>query len=59
MSVIRITVEPEILRWVLRLAEEQHNDSEVIEQINSWLAGEQHPTFNKQENLRKKTHVPF
>lgn len=59
MSVIRITVEPEILRWVLRLAEEQHKDSELIEQINSWIAGEQQPTFNQLENLGKKTHVPF
>ena len=59
MSGVRINVEPEILQWVLRLAEEQHNDSEAIEQINSWIAGVQLPTFNQLENLGRKIHIPF
>ena len=58
MATIKLNIAPSVLQWVYSSYAEKIDDN-LSAKINSWILGEQKPTFTDIENLSKKTKVPF
>jgi transcriptional regulator with XRE-family HTH domain len=58
MTIARVDIKPEMLRWAVaraRLQEETLTDR--IPQLSEWLAGEAKPTFKQLEKFAQATRV--
>jgi hypothetical protein len=59
MPKVSVTIENEIIEWVLRQTNEEMLDDKLMSNINQWLAGKKTPTFNQIEDFSKKSNVPL
>ena len=60
MSVERVSIQPERLRWVIRRAGlSEENAIKHFPQLRSWLSLEKIPTLNQLKDFASKFYVPF
>ncbi|MCL2135360.1 MAG: ImmA/IrrE family metallo-endopeptidase [Candidatus Bathyarchaeota archaeon] len=53
-----VTVEPDIIDWVMHIVPNIENTS-VSDTLHDWKTGKTKPTFPQIEKISKKTHIPL
>ena len=59
MAGMAITINPEIINWILQTIQFDNVTNSAIELLNMWKSGEKTPTFNQVEDISKKINIPF
>ncbi len=59
MPVVNVTIQPQIIEWLLEQVDEELLDEKIRDNLYQWLDGKKNPTFNQVEECSKKTNIPF
>jgi len=59
MTDMPVTLQPEMLDWILKKAQSASADSAAVALLAKWQSGEQEPTFHQVQDVSRKTHIPF
>lgn len=59
MPMVKVNIQPEILKWALSQVQEEKLGEKLMANIIKWLNGTKTPTFNQIEELSKKSNIPL
>ena len=57
MTDMPVTLQPEMLDWILKKAQSASADSAAVALLAKWQSGEQEPTFHQVQDVSRKTLV--
>ena len=55
MTDMPVTLQPEMLDWILKKAQSASADSAAVALLAKWQSGEQEPTFHQVQDVSRKT----
>ena len=56
---VKVSISPEILKWVLNQINQDTYNYQIIDILESWYKGKKTPTFNQVEKISKATGIPL
>ena len=59
MAAIYIDLQPDVLNWIIQKTQFENISDSVIDTLIQWQNGIEKPTFNKNTDLSRKTHIPL
>ena len=59
MAGVSVPVHAPVIDWIVQNIHEDQVAPDVLDQLNTWKAGEKQPTLKQLEAMSRKTRIPF